>query len=257
MGNCDFGKPSKIRAIRVSIPETDGPTIDSEDYKRYLKLRIYLLDCIRINYDASIEYFRRGDAIFSFHNFLEPDVGLNMAVRIREPPNPDYRVNSEGLKALIAAPPNMRPIVHLIADGSDYRLPLQFRFLSVYKIIEMHFAVTPNRAFSAFIKPFIPAFHAVYPDVVTVAELCKALSALRNRCAHIELTTGELGFSHPEAETEELYNAMPIVKRIAIQCVRVKYPNSPLRFSPSLEEAEAEFEEMEREGLKPIRVSGP
>jgi hypothetical protein len=80
---------------------------------------------------------------------------------------------------------------------------------------------------------------------------------LRNRCAHIELTTGDRGFSHPEAELEELYNAMPILRRIAIQCVRVKYPNSPLRFAASPEESAADFEEMEREGMKPIKVAGP
>jgi hypothetical protein len=87
-----LGTPSKICATRISIPETEGSTIDPEDYKRYLKLRIYLLDCIRVNYDSSIEYFRKGDSIFSFHNFVEPDVGPNMALKIREPLNPDYRV---------------------------------------------------------------------------------------------------------------------------------------------------------------------
>jgi hypothetical protein len=120
----------------------------------------------------------------------------------------------------------------------------------------MHFKVTPNKSFSAIIQPFMPAFQAIYPHVATIGELCKALSALRNRCAHIKLTTGELGFSHPQAESEELVNAMPIVTRLAIQCVRFKYPNSPLRFSASPEEAAAEFEEMERAGLKPIKVAG-
>jgi hypothetical protein len=123
------------------------------------ELRLYALDCIRINYDASIEYFRRNDGVFSMHNFVDPDIGPNMAVKIQEPLNPDYRVNTEGL---IAAPPDMRAIIHLIADGSDYRLPIKFRFLSIYKIIELHFTVTPTRPFNAFIGSFIPAFQPLF-----------------------------------------------------------------------------------------------
>jgi hypothetical protein len=181
------------------------------------ELRLYALDCIRINYDASIEYFRRNDGVFSVHNFVDPDIGPSMAVKIQEPLNPDYRVNTEGLKALIAAPPDMRAIIHLIADGSDYRLPIQFRFLSIYKIIELHFTVKPK----AFSNAFIGHSYQLSSVVVNIphAHLCKILTIAQPMC-HIEADNRRRGF-HPEAELEE-HNAMPILRRIAIQCVRVK-----------------------------------
>jgi hypothetical protein len=151
----------------------------------------------------------------------------------------------------------MGAVVHLLADGSDFRLPIQFRFLSFYKIIELHFKITTNKTFNAFIEPFVPQIQELYPNVRTVAQLCRILSKLRNRCAHIELTTGDRGFSHPEAELEELYKAFPVLKQVAIKCMRVKYPDSHLRFAATPEESAADFAQMERDGLKPNRVAGP
>ena len=105
-----------------------------------------------------------------------------------------------------------------------------------------------QKQIDAFIEPIIQQFQELYPNVQTVAQLCAVLSGLRNRCAHIELTTGDLGISHPEAELEELYKALPVLKRVAIQCVRVKYPDSHLRFAATPEESATDFAQMERDG---------
>jgi hypothetical protein len=183
-----LGTANEIRAVRVSIPETAGPTIDPEDYKRYLKLRLFALDCIRINYDSSIEYFRNGDNVLSIYNFLEPDIGPDVNLEIGRPLNPDFRVNNEGLRALLASPLEMRAVIHLLADGSDFRLPIQFRFLSLYKIIELHFKITTNKTFNEFIEPFLERFQELDRTITTLAQLCKVLNKLRSRCAHIKIT---------------------------------------------------------------------
>ena len=187
-------------------------------------------------------------------NFLQPDEGPSLTIRITEPLNPDYRVNVEGIRRLFAAPQNLRPIIHLIADGSDFRLPIQFRFLSLYKIIEMNYRVSSNKRFNELIMPFLPLFQTVYPEVTTSAALCKRLAILRNRCAHIKLTTGELGFSHFEAENDELFKAMPIIRRVAVKCISINYPDSPLKFGATPEELAENWAEMERRGEQQIRI---
>jgi len=249
-----LGDQTTIRAVRISIPNVSDEKIDPEDFRRFLRLRGYLLDCIRLVYDRDAEYLRRGEATFAMWNFLEPDKGPDFAINVTEPLNPDYRVNVDGLKHLIAAVPNMRPIIHLIADGMNCRLPTQFRFLSYYKIIEMHYRVTPNKKFNEFICFFVPEFQEVYPDVTDVAQLCRRLSKLRDRCAHIKLRTGDLGFSHLQAETDELSTIMPVITRVASRCIRINYPDSPLRLSATPEEGAAQFAEMEAAGLRPVRV---
>jgi hypothetical protein len=132
-----LGSPNTIKAFRLTIPHIQNDTIDPEDYKRFFNLRKLMLDCIRAVYDPSAEFFRQGDGIMTTWNFLEPGEGPSLALKITEPLNPDYRVVVEGIRRLFAVPQNLRAIIHLIADGGDFRLPIQFRFLSFYKIIEM------------------------------------------------------------------------------------------------------------------------
>jgi hypothetical protein len=250
---CILGAPTTISATRISIPNIPDEKIDPDDFRRAIRLRDYLLDCIRLGYDADAEYFRSGDNTFALWNFVEAN-HPNFAVNVTQPLNADYRINLEGLKHLISAEPKMRPIVHLLAYGMNAKLPMQFRFLAHYKMIEMHYRITANKKFGEFISEFLPAFQEIYSDVTNVSELCKKLSRLRNRCAHIKLTTGDLGFSHLEAETDELFKAMPVIGRAAARCVSRNYPDSSLRFSATPEEGAAQFREMEAAGLRPVRV---
>jgi len=253
-----LGTQTTITAIRVSIPnipeENPEGYLAEDDFKLFVRLRIYMLDCIRLIYNADAEYLRQEDQILSFRYFLEPDEGPDSALKISMPINPDYRVNSEGLKALIGAPESLRPIIHLMADGADTKLPIQFRFLSYYKIIEIHYKITTNKRFSKFITSFISEFKSIYPTVSSVAQLCKRLSMLRNRCAHIKLTTGEFGFSHLEAKADDLIKTMPIIRRVAVHCIIVNHPDSPIKFSTSPEETAAQIAEMVAVGKNPIRI---
>lgn len=249
-----LGTPSAVRAVRISIPGLEGEKIPEEDLKRSMRLRDYILDCVRMAYDPSAEYLGNGEHTLSAWNFRGPEEGPHLDLKISEPLNPDYRVNAEGLKHLIAAQPKIRPIVHLIATGSDPRIPAQFRFLSFYKIIELHYRVTANARFNKFIETHVSEFQALNPAIRSARDVCRLLTTLRNKCAHIKLTKGEFGFSHIEGKADELVRMMSLLRRIAIRCVNVNHPQSSLRFASTPEEAAAHFAEMEAAGLKPVRV---
>ena len=221
-----------------------------------LKLRQFVLDCIRIVYDPNAEYFRKGESVFAMWNFLEPNEPPNFSVVVKEPLNLDYRVNSAGLLHMMAALPAIRPLIHLIADGADARLPMQFRFLSWYKIIELHYVVADIVKFRTFAAPFVPDFFEIYSDVSNVATMCRQLKRLRNRCAHIKLEDGDLGFSHPQADALDLHRAHKIIHRMAIRAITTNYPESPLRFAETPEQAAIQFAEMQAAGLKPVKVAG-
>jgi len=249
-----LGTPTTVRAVRITIPEIENETIDPEDFKAALKLRQFILDCIRLVYDPEAEYFRYGDNVPAMWNFLEPDAPPNFSVVIKQPLNEDYRVNVMGLAHMISALPALRPIIHLLANGSDPRMPLQFRFLSHYKIIEMHYRVSDNKRFREIAEPYVDEFRAIFPSVINVATLCTELARLRNKCAHIKLTTGDWGYSHPLAEPDDLTKVHKIVQRVAIRTVIVNYPNSHLRFAETPEQATKDFNEMAAAGLNPVKV---
>ena len=213
-----------------------------------------MIDCIRMAYEPTAEWFRLQDGIFTTWNFIENGKGPSLALRVTQPLNPDYRVNIEGISRLFAAPRNLRPILHLLADGGDFRLPVQFRFLSLYKIVEMHYKITNNKKFSKFVSPSILDFQSLNSNIKTIKDLCTNLARLRNRCAHIKLSTGDHGFSNFESENDELLKAMPIIRRVAIRCISENYPDSPLRFAASDEELAQQFGEMEDRGESPVRI---
>jgi hypothetical protein len=250
-----LGIPNTVKAFRFTIPDVNGETLDPDDYKRFLRYRNFMLDAIRICYEPTAEYFRHGDNVYVMYHFREPGESPALSLRIAEPINPDYRVNVEGLQRLFAAPDNLRPMVHLIADGGNFHLPIHFRFLSFYKIIEMHYkTITPNKTFCAFLKPLLPIFQAEYPDVTTCKQACSILKSLRDRCAHIVVGRGDLGFSHIAAEQDEVFKAMPIVRHVAIKAIRVNHPDAPLQFSASPDDFAETTEEMKRRGQQPQRL---
>jgi hypothetical protein len=253
-----LGSPQTIQAIRVTIPDVENDTIPPDDFKVFIRLRAYLLDCIRIGYDSNADYFRMGgDQVMSSWNFIPPERGPQFAIIIKQPLNPDYRVNTLGLSFLVSAAPEMRLFVHLIADGASPTLPFQFRFLSYFKIIETHYSPTTNKKFLKFLEPFLPEFAAIDSSISSARDMCAYLNRLRNRCAHIKLSDGDLGFSHIESEHADLYRALRLVGRMAIRSINVNHPDATLRFAESPEQSEEDFKRMEAQGLKPVRVAGP
>ncbi len=57
-----------------------------------------------------------------------------------------------------------------------------------------------------------------------------------------------------EANTDDLFRIMPVLKKMAARCLSLEYPNSPLRFSASPEDLATQMTEMEAAGQKPVRV---
>jgi hypothetical protein len=249
-----LGTPTTIQAVRITIPEIENETIKPEDFLSSIRLRSFVLDCIRINYDRNAAYLQHGEVIWAMWNLLEPDASPNFSIVVKEPLNPDYRVNVIGLAHLMAAPPVIRPLLHLLADGGDTRLPVQFRFLSLYKIIEIRYPVSTNAKFNKFAAPFVPDFQAIFPQVKDVKTLIGRLSILRNKCAHIKLTSGDLGFSHIQSAADDLYKVQEIIGRMAIRAIAANHPDSPIRFAETSEQAAIQFAEMETAGLKPVMV---
>ena len=116
-----LGTPNRVKAFRLAIPDKEGDTLDPADLRKFFKYRKLMLDSIRLAYDPSAEFYRQDDEVFYAYNFTDAGEGPNLGLRIAEELNPDYRVNVEGIRRLFAVPVSLRPIIHLLADGSAAR----------------------------------------------------------------------------------------------------------------------------------------
>lgn len=246
-----LGTSNTIKAIRVAMPDASTEAFEGDDFERFQRLRDYALDCIRLAYDRHAEFFSHNGEVPTFSNWLDPANGPSFHIHITQPINPDYRVNDGGLKMLLGAPPKMRPIVHLFGIAVDTHLPIQYRFLALYKIVELHYRITPNKRFQALTEPLVGEFQAVFPDVIDVRTLCKRVAVLRDRSAHIKMKSGELGFAHSGAKDRDLHQALPLMRKLVTRCVSDNYPDSPIQISSSPEEAAAIHAKIAATGAKP------
>jgi hypothetical protein len=249
-----LGTQNTVKAVRLAFPDVENKTFELEDRKLFDRFQKLMLDAIRLAYDPCAEYFRAGENLCYVYTFEESGAPPSLDMRLVQQINPEYRVNVEAIRQLFAAPKVLRPVLHLFADSGDVRAPVQFRFLSLYKILEMHYGeIRPKKKVNVFLKPRLAMFRTEYPDVTTPEAACVVLRDLRNRCAHIIVGRGDLGFSHFETPPDEVVKAMPIIRYLAIQCVRLHYPDAPLQFAFSPEDLAEQIAEMERRGQQPKR----
>ena len=250
-----LGTKDTITAVRCTMPNSQDD-FGLDDQKRHLHFLDYMLDCLRLAYDPEVHYFSPRGELLTFFNLLESGHGPQADFRISEPINPEYEVPTDAIKMLLSIPPrSVKPIVHLLAQGADTRSPLQFRFLSFYKILELHYRITPNKHFNTFCEPLISEFSAVFRDVVDAVSLVSRLKKLRDRSAHIRYSSDELGFSHLGQSLDELRLVLPPLRHLVTRCISVHYPDSPLTFVSTPAEAAAVHEKIVARGGKPVSLS--
>jgi hypothetical protein len=250
-----LGTQNTVKAFRLAFPDLESETFDIEDRKLFDRFQKLMLDAIRLGYDPCADYFRMGEHVLYTFVFAEAGAPPPLDIRLVQKINPEYRVNTEGIRQLFAGPKALRPILHLIADSGDVRLPAHFRFLSLYKILEMHYGeIRPKKEVNAFLNPRLAIFSTDYPDVTTTEAACTLLRNLRNRSAHIILERGDRGFSHFDTPPDDVVKVLPVIRHLAIQCVRLNYPDSPLQFATSPEDLAEQIAEMARQGKQPQRL---
>jgi hypothetical protein len=101
----------------------------------------------------------------------------------------------------------IREALRLYVDGCDVKVPLQYRVLSLYKLLEDRFRSGKqwdHAALTAFLAPYEPEFR----ERGFQGDLVKALHALRDSCAHIRTgyrkqLVGVTHLSHKQAVRAE------------------------------------------------------
>lgn len=117
----------------------------------------------------------------------------------------------------------LREILRLYADGEDKRIPLQYRFLSFYKFLELRYKEQghwKHQEVDALLRPYAADFSALgytkKPFVV--------IHEMRDRCAHIKTGRGSgrelLGVTHlNHAAAVKVSELLPIMRAICANVV--------------------------------------
>lgn len=139
----------------------------------------HLLTVLRLFYQLDANLFP-----LQFWSFFKD--GIPHDVNLRVEPHRSHAFDPQATRALFELSIGLREELRLFADGSDPRLPLQYRLLSLYKVLETRFkhrGQWKKAALEAQLAPYSSRLREVDGEKSPAA----LLHDMRDRCAHIKV----------------------------------------------------------------------
>lgn len=195
--------------VRCRIPDLSDEQIPKEVLPVLQTLKEHLLSTLRLTFRHDISLWHTAAWSF-FDNGTPHDVRLEVTM-LGEP-----QFDAEKARNLFISSFPFREDIRLLVDGTDSRVPLQYRVLSLYKLLETYFKTKgqwDKKAFDSFLSRFRTDFEALgfqgHPS--------STIHAIRNMCAHIKTGTrkerfGVTHLNHSEAVRAE--RALKVLKKV-------------------------------------------
>lgn len=184
-GQPEFARCRVCNVESEAIPESLLPLLQL--------LKEHMLSSLRLTFRADA-MLAEPSAVWAF----VPEGGREeVKLHVQEFGSTPY--DPQKTKDIFALSFNIRELMRLYVDGVDVRIPLQYRFLSLYKLIENRFRKGGHwdkKSLAAFLEPF--ASHFIKQGFTGTP--ASVLHGLRDRCAHIKTGGNEereaLGVTH-------------------------------------------------------------
>lgn len=215
-GTCEFavfvsddGKPEYAR---LTIPNLVKEKIPSEMLPMIQAVKEHFLSILRITYYSDATLFPR-----PIWTFQEDPTSYTMGLEIRQFTNRFFDIDRT--KQLFIGGFPYREEIRLFIDGHDHRIPLQYRYLSLYKIIELHYkkqGIWQEDKLDTLLSKYSTSF----TEIAGSKKPANHIHMLRDKCAHIKTGSskevlGVTHLNHKEAATVE--KTMPILSDICIE----------------------------------------
>ena len=223
---CLVGNESSIELIRVATLNSHSP--NPKQAETIGKLMDHMLAVLRFTYRTDVDFVRTGEGHLSLG---QRDVNGKPALdcSLREMIDENFRVNADNIRNTFIASMGFRHLMKLLSDTQNNNLPLQYRYLSLYKAFELEFR--EGRKWPKLAEAFAP-YEARFRELdITPRSLQNLFHDLRDKCAHIKLGSsgdfGIIGLDGPDAKA--VAAIFPLLKEIMSAHMSAKY--SALQFS--------------------------
>ncbi len=221
-----IGVGSAITMIRVATLDSDGKLTPTQQ-EALQTIKAHLLAVLRLTYDIDIQLAHR---MGTFMAIGTPDVAEKPNLHIRlHVPQDNKAMNWNNVKNVFMGSTAIRPLMILIADMQDGALPVQYRYLSLYKAFELEFK---SGAGWSGLKEILNNVEPEYIRLgISQKKLLSLFHDLRDRCAHIKTGNKErLGLvGLPDKELQVVESLLPLLVKVLIGHVNTKY--MPLHFA--------------------------
>ena len=193
-------------ALRLTIPSLEQEQIPEALLPLLQLVKEHLLSTLRLAYREDIQLFP-----MSMWSFFQDETPHDVNLRIESDLVKCF--NAERAKNFFVASFPFRHEVRLLVDGNDARIPVQYRYLSYYKLIEHEFK-SKGRWNTNDLENFLVAYEAPFRDLGHRVTLTRYLHELRDKCAHIKTGRSKelLGVnSLNHKETKAVSDMLPIL----------------------------------------------
>lgn len=222
-----IGYPHDPRMIRIEVSGLDQePTW--EERKLFDDWAEAMLAFVRVFCDNNIAFL---EPRFRYANMIDDGLApaLDIEVKIS---SPNYKINSVLAQSFLASDKQLRDILRLYADAIHPYNPIQYRYLSAFKILEHEFKASRTKWKPEF-ETLLAHFEAEFKSANLATMSMKALIInLRDKCAHIKLGNADelTVIGTGSADTELLIRFMPLVLKVIQKHVSDTYKSDGSAF---------------------------
>jgi hypothetical protein len=218
--------------IRISIHGLrDASDIPQERLDSVQQISNHMLAILRTSYDSQISFFKA-----QAWNFREEDQKpeLNMRMELNRPNVP---LSADYIESSFTSTWSNRYLINLLSEGLNERIPLYYRYLALYRILEMRFK--KNSSWDEEIYHLIDNFNEKFVELsISNMTLIGYIETTRNRCAHgkyIYKRNDELGITSLDYKAlSDLKAFFPLMIEIIFKCIN-EHEETLGKFTISLE----------------------
>jgi len=195
------GTKHRIELIRVATLDSDG-NLSAKQSETIGKLVDHTLAVLKLTHDVRVDLIRWGDNKTISVGAHDVNGKPNLNVQISEIVGAQAEIAAENVRNVLVASMGYRPLIKLLADSQMPLLPLQYRYLSLYKILELEFRVARRWiGLQKLLEPYDDDYKALN---ISERPLPNLIHQMRGKCAHIKVggndSLGIIGLDGPDAK---------------------------------------------------------
>jgi len=220
-----IGGGGAVTMLRVTTLDSDG-NLTPQQIEVIETVKAHLLAVLRLTYDIDIQEAHR---MGSFISLGTRDVDERPDLNLRfEVPRIDTTIDWNNVKNVYTQSYGIKPLMILISDMQNGSLPLQYRYLSLYKAFEFEF-----RSGSQWrgLKETLAIIEEEYMALnLGKRKFLGLFHDLRDRCAHIKTGSKDrLGIvGLPDQDLQVVGKILPLLINCLFNHINKKY--APLTF---------------------------
>jgi hypothetical protein len=213
-----FTTHNQLYMIRIEIPRVSDETIPESDLDIIQTIKEHVLSVLRLTYDHSVSISR------TIYNFVEEGEKPSLHVRISEMINPNFDPHVENVRNVFVTTFPIRVQIGLLSDSQDKRLPLQYRYLSSYKLLEIEFK--KKGSWISEFDDLVSSFKEEFKSLGIRMKPPKYIHCLRDRCAHITTGKDAVGITQlSNKDMVEIDRFLPLMTKICVSAIDKRHPD--------------------------------